>query len=504
MAKEVADQLQSQAIITPGWLIRIFNALAVGILAAFSLEKIFLIAGLAIMSAAWPIAVMVASGLVIFTITYMMYPKDAWQEVSASWEKWWTTRKAKWGTSLDSSSDKQSRFQYSDGYGHLGGLVKCFVAFAGAWLLLASFGLPLALTLVTALLVGGAQYFVESAELIPHSEHVGNWLYRWATKPKEKQTQVSPTHNHKTRAVTTTKWVLAIGHGLGQGLGVFACLAILAPFSPPLAAMLFIGVLAAIIIGPSTSSFYGKPFFRSGSEISLSTTTRGGGEESTNEKFYDRNAIIEALTNKGLNAAQLAKISTAGERETQQRFSKDETEAMLNKFGYYLKADNGANASDKQTSASAYRLYLLGGVIGCLGAGFKGALAFAGTVVFFTLIFTGSLALSITPPGWVFAIATLVGLATWIVQCSRACPNTAEWFMKKFSAGKQTGDAGHRAVPTTTPTDPDQFNTESESQVRNDEEDGHPSGVNPADTSFGHTGDMAANDAPLAFLQSSS
>lgn len=67
-------------------------------------------------------------------------------------------------------------------------------------------------------------------------------------------------------------------------------------------------------------------------------------------------------------------------------------------------------------------LSVRGGVVlffGSFMAVTKGALGFVGTVVTGILILTGSTALVITPPGWLLAIAIIIAIATTIVQASR-------------------------------------------------------------------------------------
>ena len=227
-----------------GYIIRLLNALAVGCLAAFSLDKVLVIAG--VISAGsiplgWPLLLMVLCGAGIAVITYAMYKKDSWVSMLAYFSrinhalkkmrsdvKHVVAKVTAINRFTPSDKDKTVKSNENAGplavdlYGHIGGLIKFVMAFAGVWLL--ALGSPAFLYLIPVmLLVGGAQYFAESAELIPHSQAL------FTPKPFEK---ASPRHNVANKIFTGFKWSMVVAHAFGQGFGVFACMAIVGAMTP--------------------------------------------------------------------------------------------------------------------------------------------------------------------------------------------------------------------------------------------------------------------------------
>ena len=407
-----------------------------------------------------------------------------------------TTATASWNVSTNSNDvevavcDLLGRFRFEkklekgesgfiavDAYGHLGGLIKFFMAFAGLWLLAGGMQAfwPLFIVMV---LIGAAQYFVEASVLIPQSQAL------FSHKPNE---YASPTHTLGNGAFSGFKWMLVLGHALGQGLGFFACMAIVGSIAPPLIPLaIAIGVAAMLVIGPSTGRFYGERFFRWGAGIACNPNEDGQ---------YSIAALSTALIAKSVSqrsidaALRVLRVGNGGLLDTEDKKKQQaddgmvpseipSAESFLRYFGYYL--NEPVKHAWQDLSWLQKGLYGLGGAVGCFGAAFKGALAFAGTVVFLLLCTAQTLFVLATPPGWIIAAAMVIGVATWMVQCARACPNTANGFVSwTVSKAAETAYAGperpgqvastglHAGPDDETLSDSDQYNREGfESKVK--------------------------------------
>ncbi len=391
-----------------GRFLNIFNALAVGVMAMFSFKKVLYIFGAVALGAtfpSWALASMVTSGVLIAIITAAMYPGDPWLGL----KKYLTTlrRETSWLAHL---------------YGHLGGLIKAFMAFAGVWgiasALLGSSAFALLPVTIAFAVVGGltglSQYFVEASTLIPESQDL------FTHKPDRK---IAPTHNAKQQLLTMIKWPLVVLHALGQGLGFFACLLMFGSISSTmLPVVIALGVVATLIIGPSTGRYYGEPFFGWGATLYLSKPILDN--LMTNVHLFK--AVSDKLQKSGVSTEAITQqIKKIDQQQAQQPAQKQKQEQLARAFGYQVRW-----SEQRSRSWSERGVQSLGYVVGFVGAGFKGALAFAGTVVFFSLCLSGTLTtLLVAPPAFVLAISLVVGIATWIVQSARACPNTAQTFV---------------------------------------------------------------------------
>ena len=392
--------MQEENFTYKGRFLNIFNALAVGVMAMFSFKKVLYIFGAVALGAtfpSWALASMVTSGVLIAIITAAMYPGDPWLGL----KKYLTTlrRETSWLAHL---------------FGHLGGLIKAFMAFAGVWgiasALLGSSAFALLPVTIAFAVVGGltglSQYFVEASTLIPESQDLFT---------RKSDRKIAPTHNAKQQLLTMIKWPLVVLHALGQGLGFFACLLMFGSISSTmLPVVIALGVVAALIIGPSTGRYYGEPFFGWGATIYLL---------SDNKLPLWNRALKARLESQGLDANDINdKVLEIDKKSISEE---EKQEALARAFGYQL-----VRKPLQAPSLSMSLLKYLGYVVGFVGAGFKGALAFAGTVVFFSLCLSGTLTtLLVAPPVFVLAISLVVGIATWIVQSARACPNTAHTFV---------------------------------------------------------------------------
>ncbi len=431
-----------------GQAIRSLNALAVGTLAAFSLEKTLVIFGV-VAAGTLPmgtaLVAMIFCGLAITAITYSMYHQDSWRIMLSYFVKMRDGLREKWKSfwqnpqseKIQQMQPRQSGFLAIDVYGHLGGAIKFFMAFAGLWLL--AYGSVAFLPLIALMvIIGVAQYFTEASVLIPHSQEL------FTAKPHER---ASPMHTVGNASFTGFKWLMVVAHALGQGLGFFACMALFGTLPVPL--MLAIGVMAMLIIGPSTGRFYGERFFRWGTTISLNPKSEG--EHLGKYAMMD---MEKALTDKHVSPILIQRdaykalriynpkwekvrqkdCQNGSQQEPSNDFlDKSDAEKMLRYFGYYLSEPN--KLQWKSMTIFQKIIYSFGGMVGCFGAAFKGALAFAGAVGLLLLVTVGALAITGTPPIWIIGVAGFIGVATWVVQCSRACPNTASgfvtWTMKK-------------------------------------------------------------------------
>lgn len=396
-----------------GSIISACNALAVGFMAMFSFKKVLYVFGALAIGATlpgWAMASMLSSGILIAIITVTMYPNDPWQSL----KKYFTTlrKPTSWMAHL---------------YGHLGGLIKAFMAFAGVWVIASSLigasafaMLPIMITVgVLAGLTGLSQYFVEASTLIPESQQL------FTIVPKRK---IAPTHSRKQLIFTAVKWPLVLLHAAGQGLGFFACLLMFGSISTPLLpVVLALGAVAALIIGPSTGRYYGEPFFGWGATLYLPNSPQ---EMTPASEFNLFTTLSKKLQECGVSSEAITQqIKKIDQQQAQQPAQKQEQLARA--FGYQVVRWT----EQRPRSWSERGIQSLGFVVGFIGAGFKGALAFAGTVVFFSLCLTGTLtALLVTPPTFVLAISLVVGVATWLVQSARACPNTADSFVATFKA----------------------------------------------------------------------
>ena len=235
-------------------------------------------------------------------------------------------------------------------------------------------------------------------------------------------------------------------------------------------------------------------FFRWGATISLVAQ----------DEKYSLQAIKEALMEKKAikSAANLDTVLEKLTISNSDQLTEHDTKAVLRYYGYYLneQADYEKKGSQWETLSWLQKgMYWTGGVVGCCGAAFKGALAFAGTVVFCLLITAGTLAVTATPAGWIIGLSLLVGLTTWMVQCSRACPNTANgflsWCLKSSTQMFLTSSTSHenrvsakdfnpQVSPTNTSRDTEHCLKEEASKVNSVSANNFNSQVSPTDTSL--------------------
>lgn len=431
----VSDASETPPLTLKGRAISACNAMAVGFMAMFSFKKVLYVFGAVAIGGSlpvWALASMIASGVLITVITFSMYPDDPWEGLKENLQK-----------KLDDSS------WFAHINGHLGGVIKAFMAFAGVWViasgLLGAGAFAMLPVMIAIGIVGGiaglAQYFVETAALIPESAHL------FSLKPLRK---IAPTHNKKQLLLTSIKWPLVILHALGQGLGFFACLLMFGSISSAmLPVVLAIGGIAALIIGPSTGRYYGEPFFGLGATLYLQQAKCSENKGNTAGRLIEINATRSceiALESAGIDPKDI-RNECGGLSQVVDY--KQKNEQLARAFGYQVRWKDERPSSPYKFVAQA-----LGYVIGFVGAGFKGALAFAGTVVFFSLCLSGALtALLVSPPTYVLAISLVVGIATWIVQSARACPNTAKmlgetWDQKCYSHSVDRGSRGSQPVKT--------------------------------------------------------